>query len=170
MEEIEVKILEINKKETVRKLKRLGAKKVSDGDTNAILFDFPNKKLKKAGKLLRLRTSGKKIELTLKKKISKKKTKIMKEHEVDLNDFEIARDILKGIGLKESKIYVKNRTSYKLGKVKFEFDTLPGIPTYLEIEAPTEKIIEKCVKKLGFSMSDTKPWNAKDILKYYKEK
>ena len=94
----------------------------------------------------------------------------MEEYEVEVDDFETVRKIMKGVGLKESKIYVKNRTSFKIGKVRFELDTLPRIPTYMEIEAPSEKMIERYVKKLGFSMADTRPWNAEDILKHYKKK
>ena len=91
----------------------------------------------------------------------------MKEHEIIIEDFEGMREILKNLGFKETGEYFKNRISYCIGKVNFELDTLPGVPTFLEIEAPTEKILERFVKKLGFSMKDAKSWTGNDVLKHY---
>ena len=61
----------------------------------------------------------------------------------------------------------KKRISYVLGDIRFEIDTYEGIPTFLEIEAPSEEILEEMVLKLGFSMKDTKPWNGKKVWKHY---
>ena len=117
--------------------------------------------------MLRLRKNPEEILLTFKEKISDKKIKVWKELEIKPDNFELLREILKEIGMKESKNYRKNRVSYAIGKVKFELDSMPGIPTFLEIEAPTQEKVKKFVEKLGFSMSDAKPWTGKDVLKYY---
>jgi adenylate cyclase class 2 len=169
MQEIEVKILEIDKDSLIAKLKSLGAKKDSEGNMRYILFDFADRRLKRSGKLLRLRSNGKDVELTFKGNISRKKAKIAEEHEVQVDDFDTAMKILSSIGLTRTKTYFKHRISYVLGKVRFEIDTLPGIPTFLEIEAPSTALIEKFVAKLGFSMKDAKPWTGKDVMRHYKK-
>jgi adenylate cyclase class 2 len=166
MKEIEVKILEINVPEVVKRLEALGAKKVLDTVQEIIIYDNAEGTLSK-GQLLRLRKNGEVIELTYKKRISKEGTKISDEKEVHVSDFETTRKILQGIGLKEVRKTTKHRISYHLHGVGFEIDTYPGIPTFLEIETEDEKLLEEYVKKLGFTMKDAKPWTGKDVFKHY---
>ena len=47
MEEHEVKILEVNRKEVEKKLIKLGAKKIFDGNLQTIFFDFNDKSILK---------------------------------------------------------------------------------------------------------------------------
>jgi len=167
MKEIEVKILNVNEKEIITKLKKLGAKKVFEGKIIALYFDFKNNELSKEGKLIRLRTKGKMAELTFKKKISKKEAKIVDEYEIVTNDFANMKQILNQLGLKEKVKQIKYRTSFNLDNVHFELDKFDNIPLFLEIEAPNIEKLKKYIKILGFSMKDTKPWTGKDVLKYY---
>src|SRR3989344_4811725 len=101
MQEIEVKILEVDKIRIIQKLEQLGAVKNFDGEINAFYFDFPDQRLTADNKLLRVRTKGEEsIELTFKKKISKEKAKIMEEHEIKFKGKIAAiKEILSGIGL-----------------------------------------------------------------------
>lgn len=170
MEEIEVKILDVDVKATIGKLEKLGAKKVHEANQKFILYDYPDNRLKQEGKVLRLRENGKKIEMTLKERVSKDKSKIMIEHETNISDMETAKKILSSLGIVEIWKGEKHRISYKIDNVEFEFDTIPGIPTYLEIEAPDEKTLFEYVKKLGFDESDAKPWTYKDVLQHYQER
>ncbi|MFC1732480.1 class IV adenylate cyclase [candidate division KSB1 bacterium] len=167
MEEIEVKILEINTEEVIKNIEDLGAKRVFEGDIHFSYFDFDDKRLSKERKILRLRKKGKISELTFKKKISKEKAKIMEEHEVIIEDDDSIRKILGGIGLKERPSAKKHRISFALDDVHFELDTFPGIPTFLEIEAKTLDILKEYVEKLGFSMDNALPWSGKDVLRHY---
>lgn len=169
MKELEVKILEINKKEVIKKLENLGAKKILDSNVNAIHFDFDDYSLSKQDKILRLRRKGDITELTFKRKISKKKAKIVEELEVKVDDFGSMKKVLERLGLKKIKQYTKHRISYNLNDVHFELDTYPGIPTFLEIEAPDIKKVKESVEKLGYSMKDAKSWNGWDVLKYYRK-
>ena len=170
MEEIEVKFLEVDKGAIIKKLESLGAKKVFEGEVDASFYDFPDSRLKKDGSLLRLRTKGENAELTFKKKISKEEAKIMKELEIKLDDPASMKRILDTIGLVKQKSYVKYRSSYKLGDVSFELDTFPGIPTFLEIEAPSIAEIKVHAEKLGLSMADAKPWGGGEVLRHYEER
>ncbi len=169
MHEIEVKILEISTSYITKKLESWGAKNVFEGEVDASYYDFSNGRLKDNGLFLRLRKKGPTVELTLKQKVEQEEAKIMQEYEVGVTDFEIMQKILYGLGLLEIKVARKHRTSYLLDEVHFEFDTFPGIPTFLEIEAPTMERVREYVQKLGFSMQDAKPWSGGDVIKYYEK-
>ncbi len=169
MQEIEVKILEIDCQSVNQKLESLGAKKVFEGEVTASYYDFSNGKLGKDGLVLRLRKKEQTVELTLKKKLSQAEAKIMQEYEVNVTNFEAMQNILYGLGLKEIKTAKKHRISYVLDDLHFDLDTYSGIPTFLEIEAPTLEKVREYVVKLGFSMKDTRPWSGGDLLWYYKK-
>ena len=87
MKEIEVKILEIDVEEIEKKLKKMEAEKVFEGEVVSIYFDFPDKLLEREGKILRLRQKGDKVILTYKELISKDEAKIMDEYELTIDDF-----------------------------------------------------------------------------------
>ncbi len=169
--EIEVKALEIDKKEIEKKLAKLGAKKIFDGEFEFILFDRPNEELKKKEALLRLRKEGSKIVLAFKKKISMKRVKKMEEIEVEVSDFEKTRKILKQLGFVEFLKAKKHRTSYKLEGTHFDIDTYKGklkkIPTFMEIEAESEKEIARYIKLLNLPREKIKSWTLKELLEYY---
>jgi len=170
MKEIEVKILEVDKEKVIKKLKDLGALKIFDGEITTSYFDFADGRLAKEGKVLRLREKGGTIKFTLKERFSKEQAKIMEEYEVGLDELDSMRNILNGLELKEIQKSVKNRLSYVLGDVHFEIDTIPDIPTFLEIEGPSLEKIKEFVEKLGYSMDDTKPWSVWDVMEYYGKK
>jgi len=172
MKEIEVKILEIDKDKVIRKLEELGAEKEFDGKIEGHHFDFEDRKLTKEKKMVRLRkqcdiVQGDTVFLTFKQKISKKIAKQSIEHEVEVKDFEAMKKILSGIGLGGYSQASKHRISYALDNVHFDIDTYKGIPTFLEIEATTVEKVEEHVKKLGFTMEQTKSWTGKDVLEHY---
>ncbi len=67
MQEIEVKILEIDRKKIEKTLTDLGAEKIFDGGIQTIFFDFEDGRIVKAKDVLRLRKEEDKVELTLQK-------------------------------------------------------------------------------------------------------
>jgi adenylate cyclase, class 2 len=169
MNEVEVKILEVDIKAIVKKLEGMGAKKVFDGRSQARYFDYPDGRLKSAKSVLRLRSKGELVELAFKRKNSDDKTvKSREETEVNVSDLETMGKILLALGMVELEPGLnKHRASYALEDAHFEFDTYEGVPTYLEIEAHSVERARYWVEKLGFSMRDTKPWTGKDVVKHY---
>jgi adenylate cyclase, class 2 len=170
MEEIEVKILDINVNRIIGLLYDMGAKEVFNGEINASYYDYPDERLKKNGECLRLRTKGDKVEFTYKGTITKEEVKAMNELEVNVSNLGILEQMLLALGFEKTKEQIKHRSSYRLGEVSFEFDTLPNLPTYLEIEAPNRELLQKSVERLGYSMKDTKPWTGGDVIRHYAEK
>ena len=169
MREVEVKILEINTEEVIQKLQKFGAEKTFEGPIEAFYYDFENKSLSQKDIVVRLRKRGELSELAVKEKISQKKAKIMDELEVIVSDFNSMYQILHKIGLRQVKSGKKYRVSYLLSPVHFDIDTIPGIPTFMEIEAPTLDEVKVYVEKLGYTMNDAKPWSGKDLLRHYKK-
>ncbi|PIQ67754.1 class IV adenylate cyclase [Candidatus Uhrbacteria bacterium CG_4_9_14_3_um_filter_41_35] len=168
MKEIEVKILEVDEKIIVKQLLDLGAEKIFDGEMDVIYYDYPDEYFRARDKRIRLRKKGDKAEMTYKEKISRGITKIEEEHEIKINDFEIARQILLGMEMVEIRRYQKDRRSYKLGNMYFEFDFLwEGVPVFMEIEGPTEELVMEWVEKLGFKKEDAKNWSGSEVLEHY---
>ena len=167
MREIEVKILEINKEEIIKKLEFLNAQIILDDalieDYN---FDFQDNFLKKKKELLRLRKIGKDVYLTHKKNYSIQNN-IRKEDEFETNigNAEQMRIILQGLGFHITSIRQKRRTSYLLEKVRFEIDTYPEIPTYLEIEAPSEYKIKEMLEKLEIPLEKAVPLTGGEVIR-----
>jgi adenylate cyclase class 2 len=171
MNEIEVKILEVDVPGLEKKLIELGGKKVFDGQITSVAFDFPDRRFSDDEILIRLRKKGNESELTVKKLVETKQSKISIEDEVIVSDFETMEKILQTIGLqKKNKPLTKHRMSYLLDNVHFEFDTYPQFPTYLEIEAPSNEAIAEYAQKLGLSVSDLKPWGVREVFAYYRNK
>ena len=87
MKEIEVKILDIDRKEVEKKLVSLGARKIFDGILEARYYDFQDYHLKKSGVSLRLRKENKRVVLTLKKKVPDANLKVRDEYEIEMLDY-----------------------------------------------------------------------------------
>lgn len=170
MNEIEVKILEINVADIRSKLKQLGAKKIFDGQLQPVTFDFPDNRIRQAKQLLRVRTVGNSAELCFKGKKQNNQLKIQEEIEVNLDNFEDTIKILERIGLLATRHKPKHRESYLLGNIRFELDTDPPIPPYLEIEAPSEAEVITYVKLLGFTMEQTTNMTGAEVHQFYDPK
>ncbi len=167
MKEIEAKILEIDRRAVETTVQKLGARKVFDGVIDFRYFDLPGGRLKDRGVVLRLRKKGAIGELTVKTNLMRTVgAKTAKEIESSV-DFEKTKIILETLGFKETLKTKKHRIEYVLGDVHFEIDKLPGIPWFLEIEAPSAKKILQTAKLLGFSKKDIKPWWLEDVKKHY---
>jgi adenylate cyclase, class 2 len=174
MNEIEVKILEINQDDVISKLEKLGAEKIFDGWVESRFFDYPDNSLRAENKLLRIRSTSEGVVLGYKEKISQEKAKIMDEREVVVGSYEEIKSVLNALGFEETIYDKKYRTSYKINNVRFEIDTLENqkvkIPTFLEIEAESIDILYEYIAKLGFSKEDAKAWSGYDVLKHYENK
>lgn len=167
MQEIEVKILEIERGALEKKLRALGARKIFDGPVDVRMYDTPDRALKKKGVLLRLRKKGDVGELTVKTHFRRTlRAKMSSEYETHC-DFAAMQTMLSALGYVESFRMKKHRIEYALGKVRFEIDKLPRIPWFLEIEASSEREISTWVEKLGFTQSDVKNWWWHEVLAYY---
>jgi adenylate cyclase class 2 len=175
MQEIEVKILEIDKKATEQKLIKLGAKKVFDGIVDSKVFDFPDERIKNRKDLLRVRMMGDECFLTYKiASKEKSKAKVCEEIEFKISDMDKMKLVLGHLGLNTKDGVKKHRTSYSIGSTHFEIEEYleenKFVPCFLEIEAHGLEEIQKYAKLLGFKESECLNWNSWDVIDYYKNK
>lgn len=145
--ECEIRILNIDVEELVKKLEELGASKIGEYDQKRYVYDVIPKE---EGKFVRLRTNGVKTTLTYK---DKKYTSMSstKELELEIEDFEKAHMLLTSAGLNTDRYIENKRISYKYGDVEFDIDCYPMIPPYVEIEALSDDIVNEYISKLGLS-------------------
>lgn len=108
-------------------------------ETNLRLEDSGHT-LKANNKLLRLR-KDRSSRLTFKCKPSSgtSECKVYRELEVEINDFDMMKDIFAELGYRPVQIYEKWRQTYQLKDVELCMDTMP-YGTFLEIEGPEESI------------------------------
>lgn len=171
MQEIEVKILDIDRAKIESKLVQLGAVKSFDGEMHAIFYDFSDKAIKSAGNVLRLRKEGERVLLTFKEHVTQEGVKIMEEHESAVENMTEIQEILNSLGLHKTKETRKIRTQYDLGDTHVVIDNyldrLEAIPVFLEIEAPTVTRLYEVVEQLGYTKESCKGWNTFDLVQYY---
>jgi adenylate cyclase class 2 len=154
--EIEAKFLEININELKSKVKKLGGKKIHKMVMyKRYVFDLldPNEK-----GYIRTRDENGKITITLKK--YPPNTKYAQEFEVALekgSTIDDAKTILEAQGYKVKAYQESLREKWSLlGCPEIAIDTLPGLPTYVELECKNENEIKKLAKILGFDMKNAK--------------
>ncbi len=174
MEEIEVKIIEVNRANVEKNLANLGAKKIFDGNIETLLFDFKKRTIVKQKNVLRLRKEHDKTELTYKKVHFTPTAKIAEEYSVEVSSLEIMEKILENLGLSVIESMQKHRVSYTLDSARFDFDRYSGsygfIPEFLEIEAENTNLIYKYAVLLGFKEKDCLPWSTAELIRHYSSK
>ena len=148
--EYEARVLEIDKDEIIKKLESLNAEFQWDYVQKRFVYDFIPKI---DGKWIRLRTNGEKSTLTIKNLVSSQ-IDGTQELEIEVDNFERTNLILKELGY-EPKGYQENRRcQYLLNGVEIDIDSWPLIPTYLEIEGPSEEAVYNTLEILGYSKKD----------------
>ena len=148
--EYEVRILEVDVDRIIKRLEELHATKEWDSLQRRYVYDFNPKE---ENKWIRLRTNGERTTLTI-KNIVTSKIDGTQELEIEVDSFERTHLILKELGY-EAKGYQENRrVQYSLNGVEVDIDYWPLIPTYLEIEGPTEEAVYNAVEALSYSIDD----------------
>jgi adenylate cyclase class 2 len=153
--EIEAKISVPSLRPISTRLKRIGAqfiKRVRETDT--YLKDAKGRLIKR-GCGLRLRhqmgPGGHKAYLTFKGPKHKTRYKTRLESETQISDFDAALRIFTGLGYKTAIVVQKTRWIWKLGPCLICLDDLPVLGYFVEVEGPSEKQVEKTLKKLQLS-------------------
>lgn len=172
MNEIEAKIIEIDRPRVEARLRELGAVKTFDGELSAYFYDFPDERISQAQGVLRLRREGDEVRLTGKRMVSLEGgVKDMAEDESVVADLAAVQRILLGLGLVEIKQTRKYRTQYELGDVHVVFDDYQGrlaaIPVFIEIEAQDRVRLFEVVAQLGFTPADCKSWSTYELVQHY---
>ena len=162
--EIEVKLEVRDPRALKRRLAELGFRRVQARhfESNR-LFDFPDRALRKAKRLLRLRFAKGRSLVTFKgPPVQSRDYKMRAEVETEVEDGRRLREILESVGLQEVFRYDKYRTAYAPGfgrrtgkapeRCEVVCDETP-IGNYLELEGP-RRWIDEVARQLGYRRWD----------------
>lgn len=158
--EYEVRVLEIDKDEIIKKLESLNATFEWDRIQRRYVYDFIPKVDKK---WIRLRTNGDKSTLTIKNLVNSN-IDGTQELEIVVDNFDRTNLILKELGYVPKGYQENRRVQYNLNGVEIDIDSWPLIPTYMEIEGKSEEAVLFALKSLGFSEDDC---TSKDVSSIY---
>ena len=150
MEEIEGKFLEINIAELRKKLKANNAKKIHKMMLyKRYVFNLLN------GEKGFIRTREENNSVTITVKTYPKNSKYALESEISVNaTLEKSRDFLLAQGYKIKAYQETLREKWSLGDcLEIAIDSIPGIPTYVELECKNEKEIKRVAGLLGLDYS-----------------
>lgn len=165
--EYELKVLNIDVEALKGKLNSLWAEKQTKKKFRRYVYDMnPPQKDKR----IRLRTDGQTTTLTVKHIVDEQAIDGVKEWEVLVDDLDQMNSVLEQLGFK-AKGYQENiRESFLLDDCSLEIDSRPHIPTYLEIEWPSEESVLKMLKKLGLENELITSENTISVyLRYWKD-
>lgn len=73
------------------------------------------------------------------------------EVEIEVSDLGKTAELLKAVGLRQVRYQQNYREEWQLGEITYDFDTWPGLPTFLEVEGPSEGAVRKAVADLGLN-------------------
>ncbi|MBQ8444745.1 MAG: CYTH domain-containing protein [Clostridia bacterium] len=145
--EIECRLLNVDVKKFIKKLKEHNATFVGDWLQIRNCYDFnPVKK----NSWIRLRTNGIETTLTI-KEINNSKIDGTKECEVKVSDFNTTDELLNKLGYFARSKQENRRIRFILDKVEIDIDFWPQIPAYVEFEAESEQDIKNLCKKLNLN-------------------
>ena len=115
-------------------------------ETN-LRFDTPGGKLRRAGRVLRLR-QDKSARLTYKED-SRFEAGALSRREVEftVSDFNAAREFIEALGYRVALIYEKYRTTYTLDRLEIMLDEMPYGP-FVEIEGDADAL-KSTAQELG---------------------
>ena len=150
MKEIEGKFLEINIEDLRKKLKSNNAKKIHKMMLyKRYVFNLLN------GEKGFIRTREENNAVTITVKTYPKNSKYALESEISVNGtLKQSRDFLLSQGYKVKAYQETLREKWSLGDcLEIAIDSIPGIPTYVELECKNEKEIKRVAGLLGLNYS-----------------
>ena len=159
--EYEIRIIEINKEEMIKKLEELGAIKKGEFEQKRYVYDLnPIEN----GKWIRLRTNGVVTTLAYKDIVSNT-IDGTKEVEIEVDDFYKTNEFLEKIGFVNRSYQENKRIQYIFNDVEIDIDSWPMIPTYMEIEGKSKEDVLKMLNILNIEESKATALNCDDIYK-----
>lgn len=175
MLEKEIKILEINQSEIIKKLESFWAEKTFEWVIHDVYYDFPGDgkkhKMHENKRMFRVRKKWETHLYTIKNKrsdVEEQENVIAKdEHEMVISDVESFSTVLEKYGMVKTREKIKHRVSYRLVWAEFDFDKYDGIPALLEIEEESEKNIDFWLRKLDLVDANIFLWGSKKLFKHY---
>lgn len=158
MLEIEMKARVSEPRKVKESLRKLGAKFLKGEVQRDVYFNHPSRDFEKSDEALRIRKVGKKFYLTYKGPKIDALTKTREEHEVEISDFESAKEILNKTGFGETLEVKKYRGTYSYGDFLIMLDRVENLGDFVEVEKKRGSYkpedLTKLLKKIGVEEKD----------------
>ncbi|MDT0443911.1 class IV adenylate cyclase [Streptomyces johnsoniae] len=152
--EYEAKFLAIDVEILRDQIRNAGAKQVFP-ETKFTRLIFENDAVQ-GEQWLRLRDEGGKTTLTLKQVSDATHIGGTTEIEIEVSDLEKTAELLKAVGLRQVRYQQNYREEWQLDGITYDFDTWPDLPTFLEVEGPSEEAVRKAVANLGLDYTEAR--------------
>lgn len=155
------------KLQMLRHLKRMKAKRKGKYLFRVAIFYHPHDKKREGSNYIRIRDEGFRTTMTFKK--YDRKSGFEDEYEVTLDSYDMGIKILEHLGCVSKYHYEKMREIWNVpGGYEVVFDTQPGLPEIVEVEASTEQKLYQFGKKIGVDLRKTNRIGGKKFYeKYY---
>lgn len=161
--EIEARLLDVDTREFIKKLKKANATFVGDWLQIRNCYDF---KPALPNSWIRLRTNGVETTLTI-KEICSSKIDGTKEAEITVSDFDTCNEILNKLGYSVRSKQENRRIRFMLNDVEIDIDMWPQIPDYVEFEAKTKEEIEQVCLILNVDFNKLITYDVEKIYNHY---
>ncbi len=175
MNEIEVKVLNINKEEIEKKLLEIGAKLIKEEEQINIRFDTEDRYLRNIYHgYLRIRITKDNLTgettntLTIKRNIARDVVRVNEEIETEISNVDETIRILDALKYYKKKPGKKHRKSYIYENILFEIDEWDKeiYPhPYLEIEVTGKNDLEKAIKLLNIDKQNITAKSIDELVK-----
>ena len=167
-DEVEVKVLIDDLSALQEKLRKAGFQ-LQTPPTHEVntLYDYDDRRLQKAGQLLRIRHYGSEGKVTHKSKGREGTHKTREETETNVGDGKQLEQIFKAVGLKPGFVYEKYRAEWTDGRGNVVLDETP-IGNLAEIEGKPAWI-DSTAEALGIGKAQYITKNYMDLFREWKE-
>ena len=112
-------------------------------------FDYSDRRLEKMGGWIRVRDEGNKVTLSY-KQLNDRTLHGTKEINVVVDDFDKVCKFMEAIGMAAKAYQETKREKWNYKGVEVTIDTWPWVPTFVELEGPTEELVKSVASNLGF--------------------
>jgi len=164
-QEIETKVLNIDKKRVVQKIISLGARKKKESRLTVHWYWLNGIAEGEDPWFLRIRSDSVGRHEVTWKAVSTILGTARKHKEInfDIHDHDKLADLFIEIGLEKYAHQEKERVSFEFMDWSFDIDQYPGMPAFIEIEGNNEEHVNQAIKLLG--LEDKVTWaNGERIL------
>ena len=152
--EIEAKFPDVDVAALRARLNKCGAKLIHpEVQMCRHVFDYPDKRLEKIGGWVRVRQENCKVTMSY-KQLNDRTLHGTKEITIMVDDYDKAHDFLTSIGLASHAYQETTRETWLYKDVEVTIDTWPWIPTFVELEGPSEELVREVANDLNFNWDE----------------
>lgn len=153
--EFEAKCVVESMDDARKRLERIRARRVHPERLfRRAVFDFPDGSLDRRGAWVRVRDEGDRITMSYKQAPIGSTVSDCFETELVIDSLDRGMQFFEDLGMVRKSSQETKRESWATDDAKFDIDTWPGIPTFVEVEAADEATVQRYVEALGFQWSD----------------